>query len=111
MLVYRGETMGLDGPVPSIRLKELRRGSQDYEYFWLLSQAPGERATVDAAVDSVIPKPLHAERGGSSLGAPGAWNHDPDAWDRVRLKIGVLGITRSNLHGQAWVFAALLGLE
>jgi hypothetical protein len=23
----------------------------------------------------------------------------------------VLGITRSNLHGQAWVFAALLGLQ
>jgi hypothetical protein len=42
MLIYRGETMGLDEPATSIRLKGLRRGSQDYEYFWLLSISPME---------------------------------------------------------------------
>jgi hypothetical protein len=47
MLVYRGETMGLDEPAASIRLKALRRGSQDYEYFWLASQLPDGRRTVD----------------------------------------------------------------
>jgi hypothetical protein len=85
MLVYRGETMGLDEPAASIRLKGLRRGSQDYEYFWLLSQAAGGREAADAAVDSVVPKPLGR---GVSLGAPGTWKHDPEAWDRVRLKVG-----------------------
>ena len=40
-LIYRGETMGLEEPVASIRLKLLRRGSQDYEYFWLLARKEG----------------------------------------------------------------------
>jgi hypothetical protein len=84
MLVYRGETMGLDEPAASIRLKGLRRGSQDYEYFWLLSQAGGKQA-VEEAVNGV----LHAPTSGKvELGAPGAWKHDPDEWDRARLKLG-----------------------
>lgn len=85
MLVYRGETMGLDEPAASIRLKGLRRGSQDYEYFWLLSQTKGGKEMVDQAVNEV----LHGSvTGKASLGAPGMWMHDPDAWDRVRLKLG-----------------------
>ena len=41
LLIYPGEFVGLDGPVPCIRLKMLRRGSQDYEYLRLL---PRKRA-------------------------------------------------------------------
>ena len=85
MLIYRGETMGLDEPAASIRLKGLRRGSQDYEYFWLLSHAPGGREQVDSAVNPVLHGSL---TGKASLGAPGMWKHDPDAWDRVRLQFG-----------------------
>jgi hypothetical protein len=85
MLVYRGETMGLDEPVPSIRLKGLRRGSQDYEYMWLLSQAKGGREMAGQAVNTT----LHGSiRGRASLGAPGMWVHDPDEWDRMRVKFG-----------------------
>jgi hypothetical protein len=86
MLIYRGETMGLDEPAASIRLKIIRRGSQDYEYFWLLSHAAGGKDAVDAAVNDV----LHGSFVGrnTSLGAPGMWKHDPDEWDRVRLKFG-----------------------
>jgi len=84
MLVYRGETMGLDEPAASIRLKALRRGSQDYEYFWLLSQAGGKQA-VDEAVNAVLHGPISEK---VSLGAPGIWTHDPDQWDRVLLKLG-----------------------
>jgi hypothetical protein len=29
----------LDGPVNSVRWENLRDGMEDYEYFWLLSQA------------------------------------------------------------------------
>jgi hypothetical protein len=46
--------MGLDQPVASIRLKGLRRGSQDYEYFWLLTQAKGGREMADQAVSAVL---------------------------------------------------------
>jgi Glycoside hydrolase 123 N-terminal domain len=85
MLVYRGETMGLDEPAASIRFKGMRRGSQDYEYFWLLAQTPGGRQAVDEAVQHVVHGPFN---GKESLGAPGMWLHDPDEWDRMRLKIG-----------------------
>jgi len=85
MLVYRGETMGLDEPAASIRLKGLRRGSQDYEYFWLLSRSAAGKNVVDAAVNGVLHGPFS---GRVTLGAPAMWNHDPDEWDRVRLKIG-----------------------
>jgi hypothetical protein len=85
MLVYRGETMGLDEPVPSIRLKGLRRGSQDYEYLWLLSHARGRSQTVDQAVNAIVQGSFDDK---TSLGAPGMWVHDPDDWDRMRVKFG-----------------------
>jgi len=85
MLVYRGETMGLDEPAASIRLKGLRRGSQDYEYFWLLSQSKAGRETVDEAVKAVLHGTIDDK---TALGAPGMWAHDPDEWDRVRVKLG-----------------------
>jgi hypothetical protein len=86
MLVYRGETMGLDEPAASIRLKGLRRGSQDYEYFWLLSRSAREKHVVDAQVSAVLHGSFQGR--GVSLGAPGMWKHDADEWDRVRLKLG-----------------------
>ena len=85
MLVYRGETMGLDEPAASIRLKGMRRGSQDYEYFWLLSQTPGGRKVADDAVRHVVHGSYNRK---ASFGGPGMYIHDPDEWDRARLKIG-----------------------
>jgi hypothetical protein len=85
-LVYRGETMGLDEPAASIRLKQLRRGSQDYEYFWLLSRLKGGSAMVDGAMNAVLHSSITDSK--AALGAPGMWAHDPDEWDRVRLKFG-----------------------
>jgi hypothetical protein len=86
MLVYRGETMGLDEPAASIRLKGLRRGSQDYEYFWLLSQAStGSREMVDSEVRALLHSAIDDK---AALGAPGMWVHDPDKWEHVRLKCG-----------------------
>jgi len=37
-LIWPGKPYGLPGPVPSIRLKRLLRGAQDYEYLWLLDR-------------------------------------------------------------------------
>ena len=85
MLVYRGETMGLDEPAASIRLKGLRRGSQDYEYFWLLSQVKGGVEMADEAVNTILHGSIDSK---ASLGAPGMWVHDPDEWDRMRVKFG-----------------------
>ena len=85
MLVYRGETMGLEEPAASIRLKGLRRGSQDYEYFWLLSEAKRGREMADEAVNAILHGSIDEK---ASLGSPGMWVHDPDEWDRVRMKFG-----------------------
>jgi hypothetical protein len=93
-LIYRGETMGLDEPVASIRLKLLRRGSQDYEYFWLLAQQPGGRALADSIAKSVIHEPMGVR---ASWGAPGMWNHNAEDWERARFRMGdaiASGVTR-----------------
>jgi len=37
-LIWPGKPFGLERPIPSIRLKRLMRGLQDYEYLWLLEQ-------------------------------------------------------------------------
>jgi hypothetical protein len=65
--------------------KGLRRGSQDYKYFWLLSQGKGAKEMVDGALEAVLHGSIDEK---ASLGQPGTWLHDPDEWDRVRLKFG-----------------------
>ncbi len=86
-MLYRGETMGLAEPVASIRFKLLRRGSQDYEYFWLLSRQPGRKTAVDDAVSSIIHDFAGKE---GPMGSPGMWNHNPEEWERKRIMLGNL---------------------
>ncbi len=84
MLAYRGETMGLAEPAASIRLKILRRGAQDYEYFWLLSQQPGGRERASEIVDSIIMEPA------GHSGEFGYWKRNSEEWERARHKAGDL---------------------
>ena len=43
-LFYPGAPCGIDGPVASMRLKNLRDGMEDYEYFVLLEKRAGAEA-------------------------------------------------------------------
>lgn len=54
MLFYPGSEAGIEGPVASARLKNLRDGMEDYEYFVLLERR-GERAAVDEIVRRAVP--------------------------------------------------------
>jgi len=90
MLVYRGETMGLDEPVASMRLKMMRRGTQDYEYFWLLSQKSNGRQQADEAVDSIVNDFVRVGADRASLGSPGHWKHNSEDWERARIRLGDL---------------------
>lgn len=55
ILFYPGERFGLDGPLPSIRLKGMRRGLQDFEYLRLVEEGSLKtRSELDALVDSVL---------------------------------------------------------
>ncbi len=64
-LLYSGAKYGLHGPLPSIRLKTLRRGLQEYELLKMAEEQKGREAA--SAV---------AEKAGGSM--------QPDDWDRQR---------------------------
>jgi hypothetical protein len=56
---YPGSWFGVEGPVPTLQLKWLRRAEQDYEYLWLARQrGQGERATMLARL---ITKPVELQ--------------------------------------------------
>jgi hypothetical protein len=96
-LIYRGVVMGYREPIASIRLKAQRRGLQDYEYFWLLSQATGGKAASDDLVNSIVyKKPF----GKGALLDTEIWKNNPEVWDEVRIaageKIAAAGAGRGN---------------
>ena len=53
-LLYPGSDAGIEGPVASMRLKSLRDGMEDYEYFVLLEQRGGA-AAVEEIVREAVP--------------------------------------------------------
>jgi hypothetical protein len=55
LLFFPGKDAGIDGPVTTIRLKNIREGLEDYEYFTILEKA-GHAAFVKEMVDEVCPE-------------------------------------------------------
>ena len=55
MLFYPGNEAGFDGPITSVRLKNLREGLEDYEYFAILEEK-GQGAYVKEMVDTICPE-------------------------------------------------------
>jgi len=51
-LFYPGAAAGLEGPLPSVRLKRLRRGLQDLAYLWVL-QRRGQDGVARAVLNSL----------------------------------------------------------
>ncbi|MDA1315689.1 MAG: DUF4091 domain-containing protein [Acidobacteria bacterium] len=86
-LIYRGDVMRFNGPVPSIRLKATRRGLQDYEYFWLLAQTAGGKQQADDLVNAIVYKQPF---GPKAMRDTEIWKNNPDQWDRVRLQAGAM---------------------
>jgi hypothetical protein len=52
---YTEDSRGVDGPITCIRMKNMRRGAQDYEYLWLADQ---EGVPVSSIVDQIVPRAL-----------------------------------------------------
>lgn len=84
-LIYRGAVMNYDKPIPSIRLKAMRRGLQDYEYFWLLANTGADRKGADELVNSVVYK---RPFGAAAMLDVEIWKNSPDEWDRARNAAG-----------------------
>ncbi|OGG53585.1 MAG: hypothetical protein A3F84_02700 [Candidatus Handelsmanbacteria bacterium RIFCSPLOWO2_12_FULL_64_10] len=72
-LFYPGDDAGIEGPITSIRLKYLRDGMQDYEYFAIL-EGRGGKGVVEEVVRDAVP-------------TWGAWNQDPYHLLRLRRRL------------------------
>lgn len=72
-LFYPGDDAGIEGPVASMRLKNLRDGMEDYEYFVLL-ESRGGKEVVEEVVRSAVP-------------AWGSWDQDPNRLPDLRRRL------------------------
>jgi len=85
MLIYSpGIVPNVKVACPSIRLKAMRDGVQEYEYMRLLSQKDGNNDQVDEIVNRIIKHPF----GDASIGNLDVWSFDAREWDRARIQIG-----------------------
>jgi len=85
LLVYSpGIVPDVDGPCPSIRLKTMRDGVQEYEYMRLLAEKDKNRVRADSVVNSIIKMPF----GPKAIGNLDVWSFDSDKWDEARITMG-----------------------
>ncbi len=85
VLIYPGNRIGIDSIVGSIRLKQIRRGMQDYEYMYLAKEKGKDS---DKIVDSILDKALdETKRPGGSYGE---WSRDPEDWNSARHNLARL---------------------
>ncbi|WP_127579332.1 DUF4091 domain-containing protein [Paenibacillus koleovorans] len=82
---YREQDRGIQAPISSIRMKNLRRGIQDYEYMWLAARQ-GKREQVDAIVNEAIPRVLHETDRDQDI----AWSPVGSDWDGYRKNLADL---------------------
>jgi hypothetical protein len=83
-MIYRGAVMGYREPIPSVRLKAMRRGLQDYEYFRLLA-AKESKAAADRLVDGIVYERPFGER---AMRDTEIWKNNPEEWDQARVAAG-----------------------
>lgn len=76
MLVYPGQPAGIQGLVPSVRLKLYREAAEDYEYM-MLAANKGKGVEVNKIVDGVA----------TSFQA---WSQDPRAYEQARDRLAEL---------------------
>jgi len=79
VFIYPGKRVNHDLPIVNIRMKQIRRGQTDFEYFWLLKQA-GEGPLADRLVKSVIKVALSEASERPEWFGYGKWSHCPDDW-------------------------------
>ncbi len=69
---------------PSVRLKSMRNGVQEYEYLTLLKKLSPESNAAKEYVNEIINEPF----GRNSIGVIDVWSFDAEEWDNTRIKIG-----------------------
>lgn len=85
LLVYSPNVVpNVRGICPSIRLKMMRDGVQEYEYLRLLAKTDGNTARADSIVNTIIGEPF----GDRAIGRLDVWTYDAEKWDEARLALG-----------------------
>ena len=91
--VFPAESLGLEGPIASLRLKHWRRGIQDVEYL-ALARARDSTA-VDAIIARMVPKALW-EYGVTDPKDPTwvrtdvSWSANPEDWETARRELAAI---------------------
>jgi hypothetical protein len=83
--VYIEEDRGLPGPIASIRMKNWRRGMQDYEYLWLANEM-GLVEDVERIADQAIPAALWETTSRSDV----SWSEHGFAFETLRQDLADL---------------------
>ena len=93
LLIYPGtdklfpsSSQGFEGPLPSIRLKNWRRGIQDVEYLLMAKQA-GKMTEHNAALNMVVKKALYDE---TTYGKALGWSASGEVLLEARRKLAML---------------------
>ena len=84
--IYPGQDRGFAGPLPSIRMKNWRRGIQDVEYL-VMAKASGHKKEHDAAMAMVVTKALYDE---TKYLKPIAWSDSGETLLEARRKLAML---------------------
>ena len=84
VLLYPGGAFGLDEPVPSVRLKRLRRSLQDAAYCRLLNEHELEHVTATLRRSLSPYAGSNAYRTHFADGRPNAWPDDPRLFEAAR---------------------------
>ncbi len=82
-LLYPDQDRGIRGPVGSIRMKNIRRGIQDYEYL-VLAARNGLEAQAEAIAARMVPAAFCESSGDVS------WSLSGSDWDAHRLELAEL---------------------
>lgn len=79
---YPDQDRGVEGVFGSIRLKNIRRGQQDYELMWLAEQKVGREAVLEL-VREVVPRALNEVNMDEQV----PWSQRGDDYDRIRNRL------------------------
>ncbi len=77
--LFPASDVGVDGPLPSIRLKNWRRGIEDVEYL-VMARAAGYSLQVDALLAALLPQTLDSVSASSAV----SWPEEGRRWDLAR---------------------------
>lgn len=93
ILFYPGRDAGIDGPLACFRLKNIRQGSTDFEYLYLLEKAGKADAAIEEARKLLGTGAAGAKSSdGQQSGAKRFNQYEMDGakWDAARIRLGKL---------------------